>query len=147
LYDDVRFASDDTGVLRWIAERQRIFLSPEFSASYHGRETLREFVGQSYFRGTTFVDSYLMSPGPARNGLFAALAVGLVGLGAAAKRPKTALAIGAAGSAVAGAAAKRCGASGAEARAVAALTPLFAGGFGAGVFRGLFLALRARLRR
>jgi glycosyltransferase involved in cell wall biosynthesis len=147
LYDDIRLASDDTGMLRWIAERQRIFLSPEFSASYHGRDTLRKFVGQSYFRGTTFVDSYLTSPGPARTGLFAALAVGLVGLGVAAKRPKTALAIGAAGSSVAGAAAKRCGATGAEARAVAGLAPLFAGGFGVGVFRGLFLALRARLRR
>lgn len=147
LYADVRLASDDTGVLRWIAERQRIFLAPDFSATYHGRDTLKKFVAHSYFRGTTFVDSYLASPGPARTGLFAALGAGVVGLGVAVKRPKSALAIGVVGSAVAGAAVKRFGATDAEARAVAKLTPLFGAGFGAGLVRGLFLALRARRRK
>ncbi|MFC4083058.1 glycosyltransferase family 2 protein [Amycolatopsis samaneae] len=147
LFDDVRFASDDTGVLRWIAERHRIFLAPEFSATYHGRDSFKKFVGQSYFRGTTFVDSYLASPGPARNGLFAAFGLGLLGLGVAAKRPKTAVALAAAGSAAAGVAVTRFGATKAEARAVAQLTPVFAAGFGAGAVRGLVMALRARLRR
>ncbi|MFE0024833.1 glycosyltransferase family 2 protein [Amycolatopsis sp. NPDC059021] len=147
LFDDVRFASDDTGVLRWIAERHRIHLAPEFSATYHGRDSFKKFVAQSYFRGTTFVDSYLASPGPARNGLFAAFGLGLLGLGVAAKRPKTAVALAAAGSAAAGAAVTRFGATKAEARAVAQLTPVFAAGFGAGAIRGLVMALRARLRR
>jgi hypothetical protein len=147
LFEDVRFASDDTGVLRWIAERDRIFLAPEFSATYHGRDSFKKFVGQSYFRGTTFVDSYLASPGPARNGLFAAMAVGVIGLGVAAKRPKTAVTLAAAGSAAAGFAVTKFGATKAEAKAVAQLTPVFVAGFGAGALRGLFLALRARLRR
>lgn len=147
LYDDARLASDDTGVLRWIAERHRIFLAPEFSATYNGRETLKKFAAQSYYRGTTFVDSYLATPGPARNGLFAALGVGVAGLAVASRKPKTALAIGLAGSAAAGAAVRRFGATDAEARAVAKLAPLFGAGFGAGVVRGLVLALRARRRR
>ncbi|WP_370945266.1 glycosyltransferase family 2 protein [Amycolatopsis sp. cg5] len=147
LYEDVRLASDDTGVLRWIAERTRIFLAPEFSATYHGRESLEKFVKQSYFRGTTFVDSYIATPGPARNGLFAALAVGVVGLGIAAKRPKTAMTLASLGSTAAGVAVTRFGATKAEGAAVAKLTPLFAAGFGAGVVRGLILALRARLKR
>ncbi|MEC3975140.1 glycosyltransferase family 2 protein [Amycolatopsis sp. H20-H5] len=147
LFDDARFASDDTGVLRWIAERQRIHLAPELSATYHGRESLKKFVAQSYFRGTTFVDSYLASPGPARNGFFAAFGVGLLGLGVAAKRPKTAVTLGVLGSAAAGAAVTRFGATKAEARAVAQLSPLFAAGFGAGAVRGLYFALRARRRR
>src|SRR5205085_882092 len=84
-----------TGVLRWIAERHRIYLAPEFSATYHGRESFKKFAAQAYFRGTTFVDSYLGSPGPARNGLFAAFGVGLLGLGLAAKRPKTAVVLAA----------------------------------------------------
>ncbi len=147
LFDDARFASDDTGVLRWIAERHRIFLAPDLSATYHGRDSFKKFVSQSYFRGTTFVDSYLATPGPARNGLFAAFGVGLLGLGLAAKRPKTAIALAAAGSAAAGAAVTRFGATKAEAKAVAKLAPVFGAGFGAGAVRGLFLALRARLRR
>lgn len=147
LFDDARFASDDTGVLRWIAERHRIFLAPDISATYHGRDSFKKFVSQSYFRGTTFVDSYLASPGPARNGLFAAFGVGLIGLGIALKRPKTAVALAAAGSAAAGVAVTRFGATNAEAKAVAKLAPVFGAGFGAGAIRGLYLALRARSRR
>ena len=147
LFDDVRFASDDTGVLRWIAERHRIFLAPEFSATYHGRESFKKFAAQAYFRGTTFVDSYLGSPGPARNGLFAAFGVGVLGLGLALRRPKTAVVLAAAGSAAAGAAVTRFGATTAEAKAVAKLAPVFGAGFGAGAVRGLVMALRARRRR
>ncbi|WP_216213450.1 glycosyltransferase family 2 protein [Amycolatopsis aidingensis] len=147
LYEDVRLASDDTRMLRWIAERERIHLSPEFAATYHGRDTLRKFAAQSYFRGTTYVDSYLATSGPARNALFAALGLGAVGAGLLVKRPKATVALGAACSAAAGAVVKRCGASNAEARAVAGLLPLFAAGFGAGVLRGLGLALRTWLRR
>jgi glycosyltransferase involved in cell wall biosynthesis len=147
LFDDVRFASDDTGVLRWIAERHRIFLAPEFSATYHGRDSFKKFFAQSYFRGTTFVDSYLGSPGPARNGLFAAFGVGLLGLGVALRRPKTAVALAAAGSAAAGVAVTRFGATTAEAKAVARLAPVFGAGFGAGAVRGLVMALRARRNR
>jgi hypothetical protein len=147
LFEDIRLASDDTRMLRWIAERERIHIAPELSATYHGRDSWKKFVSQSFFRGTTYVDSYLASPGPARTALFGALAVGVAGLGFAVKRPKTAFVAGLAGSAAAGAVVRRCGATKAEARAVSGLLPVFATGFGAGVFRGLFLALRARLRR
>jgi len=147
LFDDVRFASDDTRMLRWIAEREQIFIAPGLSATYHGRESFKKFVSQSYFRGTTYVDSYLESAGPARNALFGALAVGVAGLAIAAKRPRTALVTGVLGSAVVGAAVKRCGATNAEARAVTSLLPVFAAGFGTGLVRGLLLALRSWLRR
>jgi hypothetical protein len=147
LFEDTRLSSDDTRMLRWIAERRRINLSPEFSATYHGRDSLKKFAAQSFFRGTTYVDSYLASPGPARNAMFGALAVGVAGLGFAAKRPKTTVAAGVAGAVAAGAVVKRCGGTTAEARAVTTLLPLFATGFAAGLLRGLFLALRARSRR
>jgi hypothetical protein len=147
LFEDTRLASDDTRMLRWIAERQRIHLSPEFSATYHGRDSLKKFAAQSFFRGTTYVDSYLTSPGPARNAMFGALVAGAAGLGFAAKRPKTALAASALGAVAAGAAVKKCGATTAEARAVTTLLPLFSAGFAAGLLRGLFLAFRSRSRR
>jgi hypothetical protein len=147
LFEDIRLASDDTRMLRWIAERERIYIAPEFSAIYNGRESLKKFASQSFFRGTTYVDSYLASAGPARIAMFGALAVGMIGLGAAVKRPKSTLAAGVAGAVAAGAVVKKCGATNAEARAVTSLLPLFAGGFGAGLIRGLFLVLRAKLRR
>ncbi|GLW91972.1 glycosyltransferase family 2 protein [Actinokineospora globicatena] len=147
LYDDVKLASDDTRVLRWIVERERINISPGFAAVYNGRESLKKFASHSYFRGTTYVDSYLTSAGPARTALFGALAVGAVGVVALVNRPKTTLVAGVVGAVAGGAVAKRCGATNTEARAVSTLLPLFAGGFGLGVLRGLFLALRAKLRR
>ncbi|SED82919.1 Glycosyltransferase involved in cell wall bisynthesis [Amycolatopsis lurida] len=147
LFDDIRFASDDTRMLRWIAERERIWLAPEFNAVYNGRDSFKKFAQQAYFRGTTYVDSYIGSPGPARNALFGALAVGVAGLAFAAKKPKTTLAAGVLGAVAAGEVVKKCGATGPEAKAVSKLLPVFAGGFGAGVLRGLAMAVRARLRR
>jgi glycosyltransferase involved in cell wall biosynthesis len=147
LFDDIRFASDDTRMLRWIAERERIWLAPELSATYNGRDSFKKFAQQAYFRGTTYVDSYIASPGPARNALFGALAAGVVGLALAAKKPKTAVAAGVLGAVAAGEVVKKCGATGPEARAVTKLLPVFAGGFGAGVLRGLAMAGRTKLRR
>ncbi|KDN16296.1 glycosyltransferase family 2 protein [Amycolatopsis rifamycinica] len=147
LFDDLRFASDDTRMLRWIAERERIWLAPELSATYNGRDSFKKFTQQAYFRGTTYVDSYIASPGPARNALFGALAAGVIGLVFAAKKPKTTLAAGVLGAVAAGEVVKKCGATGPEARAVTKLLPVFAGGFGAGVLRGLAMAVRAGLRR
>ncbi|GLZ40634.1 glycosyltransferase family A protein [Actinokineospora sp. NBRC 105648] len=147
LYDDIKLASDDTKVLRWIVERERIHLSPGFAAVYNGRDTLRKFAAQSLYRGTTYVDSYLTSAGPARTALFGALGVGALSLAALVKRPKSTIAAGVVGCAAAGVAVRRCGATPGEARAVSALLPLFAGGFGLGVLRGLLMAAKARLRK
>ncbi|WP_026424795.1 glycosyltransferase family 2 protein [Actinokineospora inagensis] len=147
LYDDVSLASDDTRVLRWVIERERINIAPGFAAVYNGRDTLGKFVKQSLFRGTTYVDSYLTSAGPARTALFGALGAGAVTLGMLVRKPKTTIAAGIVGCAAAGVAVGKCGATKGEARAVATLLPLFAGGFGLGVLRGLFLAAKAWLRR
>ncbi|WP_018683447.1 glycosyltransferase family 2 protein [Actinokineospora enzanensis] len=147
LFDNVKLASDDTRVLRWIVERERIHIAPEFAALYNGRDSLEKFIKHSYFRGTTYVDSYLGSAGPARTALFGAMGVGLVTLFALVKRPKTTVVAGLLGSAAAGVYARRCGATPGEARSVGKLLPLFASVFGVGVIRGLLLALRARLRK
>ncbi|WP_121389015.1 glycosyltransferase family 2 protein [Actinokineospora cianjurensis] len=147
LYDDVSLASDDTKVLRWIIDRERINISPGFAAVYNGRDTLEKFAKQSLYRGTTYVDSYLTSAGPARTALFGALGVGVVAIAMLVRKPKTTIAAGVVGCAAAGVAVRKCGATPGEARAVATLLPLFAGGFGLGVLRGLFLAAKAWLRR
>lgn len=144
LYDDVRLASDDTRMLRHIAEQGPIFLSPGFNGLYHSRDSFEKFTRHAYFRGSTFVDGYLDSPGPVRNAAFGAAAVSAVTLGLLLRRPKLAVALVGAGSAAAGVVVRRCGGSKQQAFAVARLLPVFASCFGAGVVRGLALALRKR---
>lgn len=55
---DARLISDDTKILRWIADNGGIRLDPGFSATYRPRTTVSGFVRHSFDRGTLFVDSY-----------------------------------------------------------------------------------------
>lgn len=55
---DARLISDDTKILRWLAEQGGIRLFPAFEAIYRPRTTVRGFIRHSFDRGTLFVDSY-----------------------------------------------------------------------------------------
>src|SRR5207247_5737664 len=55
---DPRFANDDTVLIRSIADRQRVNLSPGFACRYHARESLPSFLRHSFHRGTFFVDGF-----------------------------------------------------------------------------------------
>src|SRR5690606_2458348 len=57
--NDIENSSDDTLLIRYLAERQNIHLSPEFSCLYHGRSNLASFLKHSYFRGQFFIDGFL----------------------------------------------------------------------------------------
>jgi glycosyltransferase involved in cell wall biosynthesis len=146
LHDDPRLASDDTRMLRYIAERERIHLCPDFAVTYHGRDSLSKFVRQAYYRGTTFVDGYLDAPGPVRRTAATAAGAGLLAAALLARRPAAFAALALAGSAGAAMLVRRSGGSPAEARSVAVLLPLFAASFGAGAVRGLGLVTAKRLR-
>jgi len=147
LYDNPDLASDDTRLLRQVADRTSIWLTPDFRFRYHGKQGARGFLKQSYFRGTTFVDGYLGQPGPVRRLLLAAVGMaGLVGA-VAVRRPVVALAALGAVTAVAPAVVAQAGGSRAEVRSAALLSPVFAVTFGAGVLRGLALAAASRGRR
>jgi GT2 family glycosyltransferase len=147
LFDDADLASDDTRLLRSVADRSRIWLTPDFRFRYHGKQGARGFLKQCYFRGTTFVDGYLGRPGPVRRLLLAAIGLGgLVGV-ASLRRPVIAVAGLGAVTAVAPAAVAQAGGSRDEVRSAALLTPVFALTFGAGVLRGLALAAVSRGRR
>jgi Glycosyl transferase family 2 len=58
LVSDSRFVSDDTQVIRLIASRERIHLSPGFACEYQPRTTLRRFLANAVYRGSTFVDGH-----------------------------------------------------------------------------------------
>lgn len=57
-YADTRNASDDTGLIRLLAARQRINVSPHFACMYSSHESYRAFMHNVFHRGKTFVDSY-----------------------------------------------------------------------------------------
>jgi glycosyltransferase involved in cell wall biosynthesis len=56
---DIRFSSDDTLLIRYIAERERIWISPGFTSTYFARTTLLGFIKHTYHRGMFFVDGFL----------------------------------------------------------------------------------------
>lgn len=146
LYDDPQLASDDTRLLRDVAGRERIWLSPDFAFVYHGKAGGRSFVRQSYFRGTTFVDGYLGQPGAVRRALLAAIGGGAVVAAASVRKPAVAVAGAAAVFVAVPTVVRHVGGSADEIRAAAKLTPVFVPVFGAGVVRGLVLAATRLLR-
>jgi hypothetical protein len=147
LYDNPDLASDDTRLLRYVAERTPIWLTPDFRFRYHGKQGAKGFLKQSYFRGTTFVDGYLGQAGPGRRALLAALGLGSVAAVAALRSPAIAVAGLGVVATVAPVAVSRAGGSRDEVRGAALLTPVFVGTFGAGVLRGLALAALRLARR
>lgn len=57
-YADTRSASDDTGLIRLLAARQPINVSPHFACIYTSHESYRAFMRNIFERGRTFLDSY-----------------------------------------------------------------------------------------
>jgi glycosyltransferase involved in cell wall biosynthesis len=143
-YADLRSANDDTPVIRFIAERERVHLSPRFACDYAPRRTLREFLRHAFHRGTVFVDGHGRS-----DSRFFPLTIAFFPLSAAfalaaLRRPVLVAVIAAAGAAGAGALVLRRGGSRAEARAFASLAPVYVAAHGAGMWRGLLLLARGR---
>jgi glycosyltransferase involved in cell wall biosynthesis len=136
-YDDVRDANDDTPLLRWIAERERIHLSPRYRCSYRPRTTLTAFVRHSMHRGVVFLDGH----GRPESRFFPLAVVFFpVSLGLAlwsVRRPSVALAAGAAVSAGASALGVAHRRSRHEIASLALLAPVYAVAHGLGMWKGL----------
>jgi glycosyltransferase involved in cell wall biosynthesis len=145
-YADSRFSSDDTHLLRAIAARDRIHISPQFASEYRNREALVPFLRHAVHRGTTFYDGF------GRRGtrffpvVAAALPASAAGAALALRRPTAAAgaSVAVSGAAFAFAAVARRRPLG-EAAAFGALVTPFASAFCAGIWRGAWLAARARL--
>lgn len=56
---DVKNSSDDTLMIRYIAERERIWISPSFTCTYFARTTIRAFISHTFYRGQFFVDGFM----------------------------------------------------------------------------------------
>ncbi|MEK7059519.1 MAG: glycosyltransferase family 2 protein [Patescibacteria group bacterium] len=56
-------SNDDTLLIRRIAEKHNINLSPKFFCTYHARTNLRQYSKHVYHRGKVFVDGFLRRDG------------------------------------------------------------------------------------
>jgi len=145
-YDDLRFSSDDTHMLRAIAGRDRIHISPHFASWYRNREALGPFLRHAVHRGTTFYDGFFR-PGtrffPVAAASFPASAVGV---SLALARPRAALGAVAGLSVLGAGFARHRGRPREEAAAFGALLVPFSTALSIGIWRGAWLAASVRRR-
>jgi glycosyltransferase involved in cell wall biosynthesis len=145
-YADTRHANDDGPVLRFVAQRRRIHISPQFACVYTPRRTLASFMRHAVHRGVVFVDGH-----GRRESRFFPIVVSFYPLSVAAlllvlRRPLAAPALAAAGAATAVAVTAGRGRPRREVAAFAALAPLYAVAHGLGMWRGLAMLVASRLR-
>jgi glycosyltransferase involved in cell wall biosynthesis len=146
MYEDMRFANDDTHLLRPFAERHPIHIDPGFSCLYRSRDALPKFLRHTLHRGTVFVDGF-GRPGTRFFPVLAAFYPStLAYLWLLRRRPVLALSAAALVPAAAGAGATALRRPPADVAAFAGLSLPFAVIYSLGIWRGLLLALRARWR-
>ena len=146
-YADPRNVNDDTALIRFIAARSRIWISPQFSCRYESRDSLRRFLPHLYHRGIVLVDGHLRTGARLAPFIAAFYPLSLAGVAVTSRWPSAPLiALGAlsAGAAAAGAVRHL---SPAHVAALAVVTPLSAIPYGVGVWAGGALALRAGVAR
>lgn len=137
-YRNARLANDDTPILRDVAAHTRIGISPEFACTYAPRTTLARFVRHAIHRGTVFVDGH----GTPESRFFPAVVAFFPLSAALALRPRLVPVALAACGAAAAAYGLSAGRSRREVAVLATVTPLYAAGHAAGMWRGLFELLR-----
>jgi glycosyltransferase involved in cell wall biosynthesis len=146
-YSELRWANDDTPILRDVAARQRIGISPEFACLYAPRTSLARFFRHAIHRGAVFVDGHGRPESRFFSAVVAFFPVSAALLVAAVRRPVIAPLAAVAPGVAAAAYGARAGRSREEIRALALVTPVYALGHGLGMWRGLGELVRGRLGR
>jgi glycosyltransferase involved in cell wall biosynthesis len=146
-YRDARLANDDTPILRDVAGRRRIGISPEFSCTYAPRTSLGRFLRHALHRGVVFVDGHGTPESRFFPAVVAFFPVSAALAAVALRRPLVVPLAAAAVGAAAAAAGARAGRSGRELRVLATVTPLYAAAHGAGMWRGAYELLRGAATR
>ncbi len=144
-YQDSRDANDDTLLIEHMARSYRIWISPDFACLYQPRQRLKKFAPHAFHRGIVFFDAYFKPGNPY------ALAIGAFCLGSlgllltAIRRPWVIPASLFMASAAAAGAGRYKRLSGRHIAALALVAPIFVVCYGAGIWRGLGMALRVRM--
>jgi glycosyltransferase involved in cell wall biosynthesis len=146
-YRDVRLANDDTPILRNLAAREKIGISPHFACLYEPRTDLRRFFGHSVHRGVVFLDGHGTRASRFFPAVVAFFPVSAALVGLATRRPVSVVAgVGAAAGVAAATYAAAHGRSRGEIGTLLVVTPLYLLGHGLGMWKGLGKLVQARLR-
>jgi glycosyltransferase involved in cell wall biosynthesis len=146
-YSDTRLANDDTPIIRTIAARRPINISPSFACVYVPRTSLGAFIRHAAHRGVVFLDGHGRRESRFFPVVLAFYPVSLATAAVAARRPLTVVALAGSAAAAAAVAAARVDRPAVEVRAFAALAPVYLIAHGAGMWKGLGLALANRFGR
>ena len=146
-YADTRRANDDTPIIRTIAARRPINISPSFSCIYVPRNSFRAFVRHAAHRGVVFLDGHGRRESRFFPVVLAFYPASLAAAVVAVRRPSSVVAVPAVSAAAAAAAAARVRRPAPEVRAFATLAPVYLAAHGAGMWKGLALALASRFGR
>ena len=138
--------NDDTAVLRFVAERTPINISPHYASTYNARTTLISFLKHAEHRGTVLIDGYLRRGTRFAGPILAVLVATPLGVWYAVRHPLRAVMLGGMGSLAAGAGARSMGVRKADARILGTLAVPFGCAYLAGMWRGVALRV-AWLRR
>ena len=141
-YADSRHANDDTPLIRWIAERERIWISPGFACLYRPRRSFGGFVKHAFHRGIVFLDGHGRKESSYRFVVLAFYPVSATLAALAVWRPIVvpagAVVVGAVGAAAAMRKRRPLG----DVAAFATLAPLYLLAHGLGMWRALVLPRR-----
>ena len=146
-YTDPRNANDDTSVIRVLAERHSINISPGFACTYRSRDALMPFLRHAHHRGIVFVDGWARTGGRFFGAILAFYPLSALAVAVGLKRPKVglcALALAPVGGVGVGIAWRR---SGADCLALGSLGVPWLCFYGAGMWRGLWLTAQGRASR
>jgi glycosyltransferase involved in cell wall biosynthesis len=142
-YADARNANDDTPIIRWIAERRRVGISPGFRCLYLPRSSLRGFVRHARHRGVVFLDGHATRESRFFPVVCAFFPASLAATAVAFRRPSSVGALAGALAALGALVGRRDGRPGAVGT-MAVLTPVYAAAHGLGMWKGLGLAIASR---
>jgi glycosyltransferase involved in cell wall biosynthesis len=143
-FADSRYANDDTSIIRVLAEQRPINLSPSFACVYRSRDALLPFLRHAVERGIHFIDGWARPGGRFFGVIVAFYPVSALAVVVGLRRPKIALAALSAAPVASAGAGAALGRSPADCAALSLLGLPWLCAYSAGMWRGLWLALRAR---
>lgn len=144
-YGDERNANDDTPILRWLASKERINISPRFACFYRPRSTMAGFLRHAEHRGVVFLDGHGHPESRFFPAVIAFYPLSVIAAVLTVRKPGIGLGLIAGTSLIAGSVALARGKSRDEAASFAALVPIYAAAHGIGMWTGLWLMVANRL--
>jgi glycosyltransferase involved in cell wall biosynthesis len=57
-YGDLKYSNDDSSLIRFIAQKTDIYITPDFAFIYHSRTTVKAFMKHTIHRGIVFIDGF-----------------------------------------------------------------------------------------